>query len=329
MLRKLPFLALLIFLTIFVKAEFHITMDLQHCLNGSTHIFKGKVISEDGLIEINSMIKGDGFPKTLRVQGTKDLKYFVGYIPDNIMGWELLIFLNRNEKGEWLPINYFDLPMERGFELALSIMWIKDNKYFIGIQIDNPGPVEFLPCCLVDKKDTYILNYVQLQTEIAIIKTSSNCRKKIKTLEEIYDSTQLKALVYMEMKEADCVKHWRKYLKNIVLDDQFDIEQREALEDYIPIGRPKVIDKIFTSELDFWKEYTAENENAKWWIYKEPQGKRFVYFKVLIFTIAGNKQPGWRDKCEQVIKLFSQLPNYNADSKAEQIHDSLKRYYLN
>lgn len=147
-----------IFISFAAKAEEKLSfyMTYESCIAYSTHIIKGKIIDENGTVEILETLKGTFETKELHFKSLTP-KLIGDYGPkDNYTNWEIFLFLRKIDD-KFYAIKFYaeteedaDWDFNDGNEsahstsvLPLSLVFSKNGKIYYSIQRENPGDLIF------------------------------------------------------------------------------------------------------------------------------------------------------------------------------------------
>ena len=306
------------------------TFDLEFCLDSSSHIFKGVLVDEQGTIAIKEVIKGHFSLENFLLPSIAEINNYGEYAPQEKTGWEVFIFLTKNQEGSLIPVFNLLGPGDEAFMAALSILWVKKGFTYSAIQVDNPGPVQFTKLQSESKVRFYIDGFLNLEKRLLKINQSKRCKRKIKKLSKCYEDYtydgQLSHKVYVEIVTSACGRRILPFLKPKIRKGQYGSFDRRMLVDYIKIGGERVaskVEEIYKYEFNFWKDHINSKVEKGWWKNTSKNNMRLAYFRDLMTSMAKNKIGNWAGNCDEVIDFFQGLPDYNESPIYEKIHDLL------
>ncbi len=301
-----------------LRGEELITLWFEHCLKKSTHIFKASIIDSSGTVMIHELLKGKSNIKTMTLPDFEQAKdRFSDYLPDDgLPGWELILFMQEDslQKELYHPVNYFDTPGYRDFELALSIIWLRDGEAYYSFQPSNPGPVVFGSWGSDQRYFNRIEAYRKFEKKLKRVNRKKTCRKKMKLLSKMYTKARNKSDVYQKIKELSCKKEQLSFIeKTMYSESSYHWIRSTAMEDFISMDKERadrVLDEVFKKEFAFWQNHINNNPKDKWWLRDNPNYPRFTFFWRLVASTIHHKLSDWKEKGTLVKDYFSQVENY-------------------
>ena len=321
--------ALLFFmLAIQLNAEELFVINLDNCLDSSTHIIQGEVKNDQGLIEVKKLLKGQWLNSTITIDVLPRLNKYGHYSPKEKVGWEVILFLRKDANGILQPIKFFNGQLEKEYQMALSALWLKDDGVYYGTQPTIPGDIIFAKQDERGNMLQYIIEYTRVQKKIKKIHETKSCRKRVKRLAREYYETEVRHLVYKAISSADCPRAIKKFQKKSIRNDGYGSMERSILRNFIELAGEKEIDKIFRKEFDFWQQHLKENEKDKFWEYRNERQDRFLFFESLMYAIVHTKKGAWEMRCREVVNYFDQLIHYRDSEVNMKLHEILNRKLL-
>ncbi len=296
------------------RSEDCLLMNIGYCLDSSTLILKGRILDEDGDIQVEAVLKG-AFPSNqVTFHELRDINKYGDYSPEIKVGWEVIIFLKTSEQHEFVPVMYWDnLPKALGF--GASTLWLKDGKVFYADK--SPGDkVVFLKQGEQQNMESMIIAHVRNEEAIRKIEKYKSCTKKFNRLENLYEESDFDEMIFDAMLKTECGDEILAFTRPIVLDSQYTYMQKKMLPGFVQYGQQQIVpdlEAMFDREFRFWKAYIGKPERRLWWRFDSTLQMRFAIFGTLMRLMIEHKLGDWELHANEVIDYFGSLEAYQAN----------------
>lgn len=325
-----------------LSAEEEILFSLDNCLDQATHIFRAKVINNNGDFSISEVLRGSFNANKINIPEFSDENRINGYGPEEVIGWEVILFLIKSETNVIFdPIVYIPMDMEgheeyrdsyRNYNMTISVLWSKEENYYCRFQMDTVSSGTFMKRGAIKQVYVQINHHSNFLKNIHKARKKKRCNAKHRILSKLYKNSIYKQKIMEEMISYDCKDHTLPFFENLMSNLSYNREHSNILKAYIVYGQQEISSKsseIFETEFNFWKTYIPNNPTKKWWKRGNSYYDRFLFFNKLIRNLMENEIKGWREKGVEVKTFFDQLEGYNLEEDNNKIQRLIEYFLTN
>ena len=177
-----------------ISAEVILSFWLESCMKKSELIGKATILNTKGDIQFNTIYHGKNLaPSGLNVArlSSPHQLYDPGYAPaDTVVGQELILFLHRDEQGNWIPAIQHE-EYDPWALLETTLVWVIDDFIWYGEQFENPGSLVFAKRGSLEKLESQIQLYLRSAEVLKRAETITDFSTRVELLKDALDWTDI------------------------------------------------------------------------------------------------------------------------------------------